>query len=180
MRIKAPESLLLIIDLQSRLLPSIHQGNVVIENAAWLLDVAQTIGVPVLATEQYPKGLGQTEPGLRSRLQENQILEKIHFSAVTESGLLNTPWSSRPQWVLAGTETHVCVQQTALDLLAKGYQVFIVEEAVGSRKPRDKELALQRMRQAGAQIVSCEMIAFEWLEKAGTPLFRTVLQRFIR
>ncbi|HBB77006.1 MAG TPA: hydrolase, partial [Pseudomonas sp.] len=84
------------------------------------------------------------------------------------------------QFVICGCETHVCVMQTVLDLLAHGSQVFVVEEAVSSRRASDKELALQRMRQAGAQIVSREMVAFEWMERAGTELFKSISREFIR
>ncbi|GAA4413298.1 hydrolase [Advenella faeciporci] len=180
MRIKASESLLLVIDIQSRMLPAINQGQEVLAQAIWMVDVAQAIGIPVLATEQYPKGLGHTDSNLLSRIPEQLIMEKIHFSAVIGENLLNIPFSERRQWVIVGTEAHVCVQQTALDLLANGREVFIVDEAVGSRHPRDKALALQRLQQNGAEIVSREMVAFEWLEEANTPLFRDVLKRFIR
>lgn len=180
MRIKASESLLLVIDIQSRMLPAINQGLEVLNQAIWMVDVAQAIGIPVLATEQYPKGLGHTDANLLSRIPEQLILEKIHFSAVIGENLLNMPFSERRQWVIVGTEAHVCVQQTALDLLATGREVFIVDEAVGSRHPRDKALALQRLQQNGAEIVSREMVAFEWMEEANTPLFRDVLKRFIR
>lgn len=180
MRIKPSESLLLVVDLQARLLPAIDDGEAVLANAAWLVDVAQAIGIPVLATEQYPQGLGQTEPGLRARFPEGSIVEKTHFSAVTEGRLLQAGAADRRQWVVVGTEAHVCVQQTVLDLLATGREVLVVDEAVGSRRARDKALALQRMQQNGAEIVSREMVAFEWLERANTPVFRDVLQRFIR
>ncbi|MDP2868397.1 hydrolase [Methyloversatilis sp.] len=180
MRIKPCESVLLVIDLQGRLLPAIDDGQTVLENATWLVDVAQAISVPILATEQYPQGLGPTEAGLRARFPDGTIVEKTHFSALAESSLLRAPEAGRRQWVVVGTEAHVCVQQTVLDRLAMGRQVFVVEDAVGSRRPRDKALALQRMQQNGAEIVSREMVAFEWLEQAGTPLFRAVLERFIR
>lgn len=180
MRLKQSESLLLVIDLQARLLPAIDDGDAVLANAAWMVDVAQAIGVPVLATEQYPQGLGLTESDLRARLPEESIVEKTHFSAVAEGLLLQAPAATRKQWVVTGTEAHVCVQQTVLDLLAIGRHVFVVDDAVGSRRSRDKELALQRMQQHGAEIVSREMVAFEWLERADTPIFRDVLKRFIR
>jgi nicotinamidase-related amidase len=180
MRIKASESLLLVVDLQARLLPAIDDGEAVLANATWVVDVAQAIGVPVLATEQYPQGLGQTEAGLRARLRTAAIIEKTHFSAVTEGDLLAAADAGRRQWIVVGTEAHVCVQQTVLDLLAAGREVFVVDEAIGSRRPRDKALALQRMQKNGAEIVSREMIAFEWLEQSNTPVFRDVLKRFIR
>ncbi|WP_298610571.1 isochorismatase family protein [uncultured Thiothrix sp.] len=138
MRIQAQDSVLLVVDIQTRLLPAIHQGETVLANATWLVDVAQTLKIPVLATEQYPQGLGLTEANLRARLPDKAIFEKIHFSAVTEGNLLKHTAAQRQQWVVVGTEAHVCVQQTVLDLLAQGLQVFVVEEAVGSRKPQIK------------------------------------------
>lgn len=180
MRIDKTSSLLLAVDLQDRLLPAIAGGAAVLANAAWLVDVAQAVGVPVLATEQYPQGLGHTAPELRSRLPAEAIIEKLHFSAVTEGGLPQGVAAGKTQWIVVGTESHVCVLQTVLDLLVAGMEVFVVDEAVGSRRARDKELALQRMRQNGAEIVTREMVAFEWLEQAGTPLFRDVLKHFIR
>lgn len=180
MRIQAQESVLLVVDLQTRLLPAIHAGEAILNNASWLVDVAQALDIPVLATEQYPQGLGLTEANLRARFPEEVIIEKIHFSAVSEGKLLKHPAAQHQQWVVVGTEAHVCVQQTVLDLLAQGLQVFVVEEAVGSRKPQDKILALERMRQNGAEIVSREMVAFEWLGQANTPVFREVLKRFLR
>lgn len=181
MRIQAQDSVLLVVDLQTRLLPAICEGEVVLANATWLVDVAKTLNIPVLATEQYPQGLGFTEANLRARLSDDStIIEKIHFSAVTEGKLLKHADAHHQQWVVVGTETHVCVQQTVLDLLAQGLQVFVVEDAVGSRKSRDKILALERMRQNGAEIVSREMVAFEWLGQANTPEFREVLKQFLR
>ncbi|GAB3542895.1 hydrolase [Noviherbaspirillum agri] len=180
MRMKASESVLLIVDLQGRLLPAIDGGDAVLSQAGWLVDVAQTLGVPVLANEHCPERIGLTAPELRAKLQPECIVEKTHFSAVTEGALLQAAAASRPQWIVAGTEAHVCVQQTVLDLLAAGRSVFVVDEAVGSRRARDKELALRRMQQNGAEIVSREMVAFEWLESADAPLFREVHRRFIR
>lgn len=180
MRIQAQHSVLLVIDIQTRLLPAIHESESVLANATWLVDVAQTLNLPVLATEQYPQGLGFTEASLRARFPATHIIEKIHFSAVTEGALLAHTEAKRQQWIVVGTEAHVCVQQTVLDLLAQGLQVFVVAEAVGSRKPQDKALALDRMRQSGAVIVSREMVAFEWLGQANTPEFREVLTKFLR
>lgn len=180
MRMQAARSVLLVVDLQGRLLPAIDGGEAVLTNAAWLADVAAALGVPALATEHCPDAIGLTEPGLRARFAPERIVAKTHFSAVTEGALLQAPDAGRPQWIVCGAEAHVCVQQTVLDLLAAGREVFVVDEAVGSRRPRDKALALERMRQHGAGIVSREMVAFEWLERAGTEVFRDVLKRFIR
>lgn len=180
MRIKASESVVLVVDLQHRLLPAIHDGEAVLSEVAWLVDVAQRLDVPVLATEHCTGRIGLTDPVLRSRLPAECIVEKTHFSALSEDTLLQSPGAGRRQWIIAGTEAHVCVQQTVLDLLSRGREVFVVEEAVGSRRPRDKELALGRMQQNGAEIVSREMVAFEWLDSADNPVFRDVLRQFIR
>lgn len=180
MLMRTDRSVLLLIDLQERLSPAIHEGGQVLDNALWLTRVAQRLAVPVICTEQYPQGLGPTLPALRALLPETAMVEKIHFSAVPEGGIFAAPGGDRAQFVVAGTETHVCVQQTVLDLLDAGRRVFVVDEAVGSRRPADKALALERMRRHGADIVSREMVAFEWLRRAGTDLFRQVSREFIR
>ena len=180
MKLDATRSVLLIVDLQERLLPAIEAGDQVLTHTVWLIGVARQLGVPVLLTEQYPQGLGATAPVINALIQPAEKLEKTHFSAVAEGNLLSHPAAQRKQWVVCGTESHVCVQQTVLDLLAAGREVAVVEEAVGSRQARDKTLALQRMQQLGAQIVSREMVAFEWLHQANTPEFRAVLKDFIR
>lgn len=180
MRMRAGESVLLVVDVQQALLPAIHEGAAVVEHVRWLLGVAARLGVPRLVTEQYPKGLGATTPALRELLAPQELVEKECFSALTEGRLLAAPGGGRRQWIVCGTEAHVCVQQTVLDLLAAGREVFVVDEAVGSRRPRDKALALERMRGHGADIVSREMVAFEWMERACTDTFRSVLREFIR
>ena len=180
MKLVAARSILLIIDLQERLLPAIENGERVLEHAAWLISVARQLHIPVLFTEQYPQGLGATAPVIAKRSRPGETLQKSHFSAVAEGNLLSHPAAQRQQWVICGTESHVCVQQTVLDLLAAGRDVAVVDEAVGSRQNRDKELGLQRMRQNGAEIISREMVAFEWLQQANTPEFRAVLKEFIR
>lgn len=180
MLIKADQSLLLIIDIQERLAPAIHEGESVIAHNLWLTGVARRLDVPVLATVQYPRGLGATVPALAEMLAPEEVVEKIHFSAVADGCLDELPALARRQVVITGTETHVCVLQTALDLLGRGKEVFVVAEAVGSRRPEDKALALERLRQAGCVIVSREMVAFEWLHRAGTDLFRAVSRDFIR
>lgn len=180
MRMDANHSVLLVVDVQQKLLPVIDQGAQVLEQVHWLVGVAQRMAIPVLATEQYPLGLGHTVPSLRALLPDADVIHKEHFSALTEDKLMRNPGATRKQWVVTGTEAHVCVLQTVLDLLAAGRAVFVVEEAVGSRRARDKELALQRMRQQGASIVSREMVAFEWLKQGNSDLFRSVLKEFVR
>lgn len=173
-------SVLLLVDLQERLQPAIDAAEAVLEASLWLTRVAQRLRVPVICTEQYPRGLGPTMAALRGLLPDQSIVEKIHFSAVPEGGLFKAPGGDRADFVVAGTEAHVCVQQTVLDLLAAGRRVFVVEEAVGSRRSSDKALALERMRRHGADIVSREMVVFEWLQQAGSDLFRELSREFIR
>lgn len=180
MLIRAQDSTLLIIDIQERLFPAIDGNTALAEHSAWLMQVAERIGVPVLLTEQYSKGLGPTVASLRDGVAEEAIIEKLHFSAARDGELFKRAGGERKQFVICGTETHICVLQTVLDLVARGNQVFVVEEAVGSRRASDKALGLARMQQAGASIVSREMVAFEWMEQAGTDLFRSVSREFIR
>ena len=172
MLIRAATSTLLVVDIQERLLPAIDDGPALVEYSQWLLRVARALDVPVLASEQYSKGLGPTVAALRDELEPTQILEKLDFSGA--------PGGDRRQFVVCGSEAHVCVLQTVLDLLGRGREVFVVEEAIGSRRPSDKALAVERMRQAGAMIVSREMVAFEWMERAGSDRFREISRNFIR
>lgn len=180
MLMRADRSTLLIIDIQERLCPVLHDADALVENSAWLIRVARRLGVPVLVTEQYPKGLGPTVPALRPLLEGVTPVEKLRFSTAQEAALLAQPGGERQQFVVCGAETHVCVLQSVLELLAAGREVFVVEEAVASRTPANKQLALARMRQAGAQIVSGEMVAFEWMERAGTESFKEISRTLIR
>ena len=180
MLIAREKSVLLVVDIQERLLPHIHEGQAVLDNAVWLVKVAQRLGVPVMVSEQYPKGIGPTVAVLRGLTSPELVAEKLHFSCVASKCLERLPGGERPQVVVAGTESHVCVLQTVLDLLGQGRQVFVVAEAVGSRRPSDRELALARMRAHGAEIVSREMVAFEWLKQAGTEEFRLVSREFLK
>ncbi len=180
MLMRTDRSVLLLVDLQERLQPAINNAEQVLEACLWLTQVAQGLQVPVICTEQYPRGLGMTLPALRNLLPTAAIVEKIHFSAVPDGQIFQMPGGDRGQFIVTGTESHVCVLQTVLDLLDAGRQVFVVEDAVGSRRASDKALALARMRQNGATIVSREMVVFEWLRQAGTDQFRTISRDFIR
>jgi nicotinamidase-related amidase len=180
MLIRADQSMLLLIDLQERLAPAIHDIDAVLRHNLWLVAVAQRLGVPVAATVQYPTGLGPMVPALTARIPAEEVVEKIHFSAVADGCLDALAGFSRRQVVLTGTETHVCVLQTALGLLGMGKEVFVVAEAVGSRRPEDRALALERLRQEGCRIVSREMVAFEWLHKAGSDIFREISREYLR
>jgi len=173
-------STLLVIDIQEKLLPKIYDNEDVMKNVIWAVDLAQTIGIPSVLTEHCPAKIGTTPAILREKFQENTILSKVYFSAVQEGNLLSNIQKERNQIVVLGTEAHICVQQTVLDLLETGYQVFILDTGVGTRNQTDKERALNRMQQNGAEIITRDMLAFEWLEKADTDLFKIVLNTFIK
>jgi nicotinamidase-related amidase len=177
---RADQSALLVIDVQERLVPHIQGWQRILGHIDWLVQVAQRIGVPVAATEQYPQGIGHTQPQLAARLRAGSVGEKVHFSCVAGECLPGLPGMEREQIVVCGIEAHVCVLQTVLELSAAGKQVFVVAEAVGSRDPEHKALALERMRQHGIQVVCREMVAFEWLGQAGTPLFREISKQFLK
>jgi len=178
--VNAQHSALLAVDLQAGLLPVIHGGDAVLASTRKLLGAAGEIGVPCVLSEQYPAGLGHTEPSIIEAARSATVVSKMHFSCVADGCLEGTAIDSAPQLVVCGTESHVCVLQTVLDLVASGKQVFVVADAVGSRNETDKALALARMAAAGAVIVSAEMVIFEWLHVSGTELFRRVHKAYLR
>ncbi|MEE2022847.1 MULTISPECIES: hydrolase [Alkalimonas] len=181
MLIDRDQSLVLLIDIQQRLAPAIADNREVENAAAWVLQVALQLDVPILATEQYPAGLGHTVPVLAELLPDDAVLEKMHFSAYKETAIRQRITElERKQIIVLGTETHVCVLQSVLDMLAAGFQLYVVDDAVGSREPLHKQQGLQRMQQAGAVIINREMLAFEWLECAGTETFKRIHQGWIR
>lgn len=176
----AARSVLLVVDVQERLHPAIHEADMVLARALWLVRLAKRLDVPVLASEQYPEGLGPTVAPLRTELPPDGIRSKRHFSCVADGCFEDhTAWA-RHQFVVCGTEAHVCVLQTALDLRQTGREVYVVEEAVSSRAPRSKALALERMRRHDIEIVNGEMVGFEWLRRAGDDRFRGILREFLK
>lgn len=181
MLMRVETSCLLVVDLQERLLPAIHQADQVVTHGAWLIQIARRLGVPVLASEQYPQGLGHTVSAIRELLPAEAFMEKNHFSCAADRDCMRRIDAlGRDQIIVIGTEAHVCVLQTALDLRAASKEVYLVADAVSSRSPRDVELALERMRAEGVRIVSREMVAFEWLHQAGTDRFRAISREFLR
>jgi len=180
MLIDARDSALLVVDVQGRLVPAIAGWQALLDHVIWLIRVARRMEIPVLACEQYPQGLGPTHPEVAAELPAGCIASKLHFSAVAGACHGFDRAGGPAQLVVCGMETHVCVMQTVMELLASGRKVFVVEEAVGSRRDSDKALALARMREAGAAIVSREMVAFEWLRKADSDLFRDISRNFLR
>ncbi len=174
------KSALLIVDVQERLAPMIHDGERVAERCAWLARVAERVGVPAVATEHFPEKIGATLPAVRAAAAAARFVTKTHFSAVADGCLSGTAVDEHRQIIVCGTEAHVCVQQTALELRWAGKEVFVVADACGSREPANRELAYARMRSHGIDIVSCEMVAFELLGCGGTEVFRSVMRDFIR
>jgi nicotinamidase-related amidase len=174
-------SCLLVVDFQERLMPAVHQSDQVVANGVWLIRIAQRLRVPILASEQYPKGLGHTVAAIRELLPADAFMEKTHFSCAAELECMRRiDLLGRDQVILVGAEAHVCVLQTALDLKMAGKEVYLVADGVSSRSPRDVDLALVRMRAEGVRVVGREMVAFEWLHQAGTGHFRDISREFLR
>ncbi len=176
--LSAANSLLVIVDLQTKLsavMPA-TEAKLITENAGSLVKAAAILNIPILVTEQYPKGLGTTDTSIIQKLPEaTPIFEKTGFSCCLAEGFCNALESSeRKQIILTGIEAHVCVLQTALELLHKGYQVYVVEDAICSRKSVHKVYALQRMQQQGITIINHESVLFEWLRDASHPDFRSI------
>jgi nicotinamidase-related amidase len=168
-------SALVLIDFQERLFPHVFEHSRVLARIDLLLFASQLLEIPLLLTEQYPKGLGGTIEEIRHALPAAQPLTKMDFSCVRAPGFKESLSSfHRDQIVLAGIETHICVAQTALDLAAQGENVFIVADASSSRRPLDAHLALERLNRSGLTITTAEAVVFEWLRRAGTEEFRAL------
>ena len=179
MLMQSEQSSLVLIDVQERLTPVMSDPRRVIHNCCLLVQFARRLGVPVIATEQYPKGLGPTMIDLRDLVTPEETIEKRHFSAADEPGFMaRLRGQSRRQVVMAGVEAHVCVLQTALALAAE-WDVFVVTEACASRRDSSEQLAWRRLSHAGVALVSVEMVLFEWLREAGTSEFKE-LSPFVR
>ena len=197
MLLDAQESQLVLVDYQERLMPAIFEGAAVLANARKLAQIAQILQVPVWGTEQNPSRLGPNDAALRAACRNT--LAKMHFSA-TEEGLgewlrppvkpqqggnarslprhlqkTAQPVSERGSIVIAGCEAHVCLLQTALDLLDDEFEVWVVTDACGSRTERNRDAAFDRLAGAGAELVTTEMVAFEWMRSCEHPDFREVL-----
>jgi nicotinamidase-related amidase len=164
---------LLVIDVQDKLLAKIPTAAALVRNVAFLIDGAKLLGLPVQATEQYPKGLGPTTPELARRLPERP--DKTAFSCCAIPSVVdNFRKDARPRVVVSGMETHVCVLNTALDLLALGFQVYVPVDAVASRYALDHDYALRRMERAGAVLTTAETCVFEWVGGSAHPQFKQV------
>lgn len=177
MLLTAKGATLLLCDLQERLVPAIHDGDVMVSRAGRLAEAATLLDIPVVASEQYPQGLGRTVAQLAG--YPRATLEKTSFSAAGAGGFAGLVPAGIREVIIAGCEAHVCVLQTALDLLGSRHRVILAADAVGSRDPADKAAGVDRARQHGVEIVTSEMVLFEWLRDARHPRFREV-QKLLR
>ena len=173
-------SALLVIDVQTRLLNLLPDWQRLLAHTVWLVKAAQKFNVPVMASEQYPQGLGPAHADLRALLPDDAVAAKAHFSCAAAQCLPGLPGSERRQIILCGMEAHVCVLQTALDLHEQGKEVFVVGDVIGSRNPIDRDFAIERIRTHGIEIVTREMVVFEWMKQAGTDEFRDISKNFLR
>jgi len=166
---------LVVVDIQERFVPVIHELQRVIQNSLRLINGAVILRVPVFATEQYRKGLGPTLAEIASAIPDFAPMEKNTFSCCDAPGFVEALRAKGVQEViLCGIEAHVCVCQTCLGLLDAGFRPFVVADAISSRTPENHRLGIERMHDAGAAIVSTEMILFELLERAGTDEFKRI------
>ncbi|HTH81070.1 MAG TPA: isochorismatase family protein [Ramlibacter sp.] len=192
------DSQLLLVDYQARLMPAVHEGAAVQQNAVRLAQIAKLLDVPVWGTEENPQGLGPLVPDVRELCRK--VLVKTHFSAVAE-GLVDLlrppmrqqagnarslpkhlqkrqpePEEGRSSIVVAGCETHVCLLQTALDLIDEEFDVWVVTDACGSRTEKNRDAAFDRLAAAGCELVTTEMVAFEWIRSSEHEAFKDVLR----
>ena len=156
-------------------MPAIAQMRSVLGRILLLMKAAKRLGVPMLATEHWPENIGPIATAVKAQLGGAEIFVKRHFDATAEQGFVQRLDKGRPQVVVCGTEAHVCVLQTALGRRAAGMAPVVGADGVGSRAPTDKDIALNRFRDAGVVVASAEMVVFEWLQQAGTPEFRDLI-----
>jgi len=176
MLIKPDASCLIVIDMQERLVPAMQAPARTIKNTKLLISTAKRLNIPVLITEQYPKGLGHTVREIAEVAKGLPVFEKVHF-ACFEDPKIGEAFRNigRPQAVIAGMEAHICVTQSAAQLMEDGYEVFVVTDATSSRTLTSEQACLDRLQAAGAGIVTTEMVVFEWLGRADTPEFKELL-----
>ncbi len=176
MLMRSDRSCLLIVDVQERLAPVMSDPRRVIHGCSLLMKAAHRLGVPVVVSEQYPKGIGPTIVDLREWMPPEGACAKMHFSCADDPAIMERlNGIGRPQLLLAGIEAHVCILQSALGLKEQGFEVFVAAEACASRRPASEELAWARLRGADIPLVSLEMVLFEWLRIAGTAEFKELI-----
>jgi nicotinamidase-related amidase len=175
MRIRRELSAALIIDIQEKLFPHMAQKEELLRKCKILIEGLKVLGVPLLVTEQYPKGLGSTIREISALLEQDPVIEKIAFSCCDEPSVMkHTALLNHRTIIICGIEAHVCVLQTVIDLHEAGYTAVVAEDCISSRNPEDKRVAVARMRAEGAVITSCESILFELARIAGTDEFKAI------
>lgn len=179
---RADASQMVFVDLQGRLTAAMEadERQRVLARAGQLARAAELLAIPRLVTRQYPEGLGDTDPELAPALAGATVVDKTRFSCCGQAAFDDAlAGADRPRIILAGMETHVCVTQTALELLAAGHTVFVAADATCSRDPQNRERALDRLARAGVQVTVTESVLFEWLRDAGHEHFKTI-SRWLR
>lgn len=167
-------TLLLVIDLQEKLMPAIYESDKIIKNSACLLKVFEMYGIKKIATEQYPKGLGQSVSEIKENIDDDNIFSKTSFDAITDEVSSYLKENKITNVVITGAETHICVYQTVRRLLFEGYKVFVVEDAVSSFNKEQKDLGLKAMSDMGASLVNTEMLMFDLASDAKDENFKEI------
>lgn len=168
--------LLLIIDIQQSMVKVMTRAEEVVFRVNQLCRAAEELEVPIVLTEQYKKGLGPTIPEVAGKISSPVVFEKEYFSPCLEPGFTDALKAyGRPEIIITGMETHVCVLQAALDLLQAGFRVHVVADAVCSRVDENRDIAIDQLRHAGAVVTSTEIVIFEWARRANTDAFRRIL-----
>lgn len=181
MLLNREKSAFLLVDVQEKLTPHVLNPDALVTRCQWLIRLAHDLDVPMIVSEQYPRGLGNTVKPLKELTPKAPCIEKVHFSCYREPTFVERLQElDRNQVVVAGIETHVCVLQTAMDLNEAGLNVFVVVDAVSSRHEIDHKYGLKRMKQEGIHLITAEMVFFEWVGKAGTPEFKALSQAYLR
>ncbi len=181
MLLNKDDSILLLIDVQEKLTPAVLNSKAFIAECEWMLKLAKKMGVPIFASEQYPKGLGPTLKQLHTYFSQEDCVDKVHFSCMSDEKYVHRlKQFHKKQLVLIGIEAHVCILQTALEMKEHGFDVFVVVDAVSSRGEQNLKYGLKRMKQAGVHLLTSEMVFFEWLKKAGTLEFKELSTEFLK
>lgn len=175
MLVPREDTVAVVVDIQEKLVPHIHEHDRLLENCRILISGLQVLNVPLIVTEQYSKGLGTTVEPIRQALNDYSPVEKMSFSCCgSEEFLKHLQETGKKFVIVCGMEAHVCVLQTCLDLSAQGFHPVLIEDCVSSRKPNDKQVAIERMRQWGITISTYESILFELCKVAGTEMFKAI------
>lgn len=175
MQVNKEDAVLLIVDVQEKLMPAMDHREQLYKNTRILLTAAGQLRLPVVVTEQYPKGLGRTVEALAALLPEDRkLLEKTSFNAAADGLLELLAELGRKTVLVCGAETHVCVYQTVRSLLSSGYRVFPIQDAMCSRATHNYKSGLRLMDRMGAVVITVETAAFDLLKVAGTPEFKVV------